>query len=448
MTTPISPRLQLLLHGPVGSVLWRLSAPNVAAVATMAVVTFADALFVGMLGTTALASLALVFPFQTLMQMMAGGAVGGGTTSAVARALGAGSTERAEAAAWNALAIAVVMAAFYLVVLGVFGRPIFDLLGGSGEALDGAVAYAAVLFGGGVAHWLLFIMAAILRGAGDTATPAKAMIVCSVAQVALSCALTLGLGPFPSLGVVGPAAALVICHGAAGLWLAAYLARGAAPIRLRPERLSRAPFFDIMKVGGIGLVNSVTIAITVVIVTGVIGRYGDAALAGYGLGGRLELMLTPIAFGIGAAMTAAVGANIGAMQFQRARRIAMVGAGVTALATGALGVAVAVFPSIWLDWFTADPAAFAVGVLYFAVVGPFYGFFGGGQSLYFASQGTGRMLLPVLVGLTRLAVVSAVGAMALWFGWPLWTVFAGVAAGLFVTGVGLTATLLGPAWRA
>ena len=96
-----APGIQQLLDVPVAKVLWRLATPNVFAVAMMTAVTFSDAWFVGRLGTAALASLGLAFPFLTLMQMMAGGAIGGGTTSAVARALGAGAIERAENIAWH-----------------------------------------------------------------------------------------------------------------------------------------------------------------------------------------------------------------------------------------------------------------------------------------------------------------------------------------------------------
>ena len=78
-----------------------MATPNVFAVAMMTAVTFSDAWFVGRLGTAALASLALAFPFLTLMQMMAGGAIGGGTTSAVARALGAGAIEPDVNIAWH-----------------------------------------------------------------------------------------------------------------------------------------------------------------------------------------------------------------------------------------------------------------------------------------------------------------------------------------------------------
>ena len=184
--------MQLLLNGPVSVMLWRLAGPNVVAVAMFTSVMFADAWYIGQVGTVALASLALVFPFQTLIQMMAGGAIGGGVTSAVARALGGGDVPKAERVAWHAAVIALAMSMFFVLVLGLFSTPILTLLGGEGEALDGAVAYARIAFGGAAVIWLFFVLSAVLRGTGDTVTPAHAITVASIAQVALSGALTLG----------------------------------------------------------------------------------------------------------------------------------------------------------------------------------------------------------------------------------------------------------------
>ena len=439
--------MQLLLSGPIPLMLWRLAAPNVSAVVIMSVVTFTDALFVGYLGTAQLASLALIFPFQTLMQMMAGGAIGGGITSSVARAIGGGSSEKAESAAWHALIIGGLMAFLYTATLGLFSRPVFALLGGTGETLEGAVLYAKISFGGAFVTWAVFILSAILRGAGDTATPARAMIGGSVLQIVLSGALTLGWGPIPEMAIAGPAIAMIVCHGCMAAYLALYLARDKAGTRPRPQCLRLAPLADIMKVGGMGLLNSITISFTVVAVTGIVGRYGIEALAGYGLGSRLELMLVPIAFGIGAALTAAVGVNVGAGQFARARRIAWTGAGVTFLVTGLIAITATIFPHLWLDRFTADPAAYAFGGLYLSIVAPFYCVFASGQTLYFASQGTGRMILPVSVGVVRFILVAGVGGSALVFSWPFEIVFAGVCAGLMTIGVGLSLCLFGPGWR-
>jgi putative MATE family efflux protein len=327
-----------------------------------------------------------------------------------------------------------------------FSKPIFELMGGFGEVLEGAVDYARLAFGGALAVWASFTLSAILRGTGDTATPARAIIVSSAAQLPLSAVLTLGWGGLPSIGVAGPAAAMVLCHSAAAIYLALYVLRGRARIRLRPHSIRWLSILDIMRVGGLGCVNSLTIALTVVVVTGFVGQYGTAALAGYGLGSRLELMLIPIAFGLGAALTAAVGTNFGAGQFARARRAAWLGAGLTFAITTVLGVGAALMPSLWLDGFTTDPEVFAYGALYLLIVAPFYGLFGAGQTLYFASQGTGRMLAPVLVGVTRLLVVCSVGACALALSWEVHAVFAAVAAGLTTIGLGLGLCMFTRAW--
>jgi putative MATE family efflux protein len=449
---PLPPRLALLLHAPPGRVLWRLATPNVLTAALMVSVPIADAWFVGQLGTAALASLALVFPLQSLMLMMAGGAIGGGTASAVARALGAGDQEAAEAAAWHAVLIGLVMAGIYMIVLGYFARPMFAMFGAKADVLDGAVAYSHIAFGGAASVWALQVCFAILRGSGDTTTPARAVLGSSILQVFLSGALTLGWGPFPKLGVTGPAVAIVIAMAAGAAYMACQLVRDGGSsqrvLRLHPVKLAWRPLRSIMQVGAIGLINSLTIAFTVVVVTRLIAEYGTAALAGYGVGSRLELLLTPLVFGIGGALTGAVGANVGAKQHGRARRLAWTGAAVAGLATGALGITVSIWPSLWLNLFTADAGTYAMGSLYLLIAGPFFGMFGAGQTLYFASQGTGRMGMPVLVGILRFACAAGGGLLAVSIGAPVEWLFASVAAGLAITGIGLGVCVrYAPGWR-
>lgn len=427
--------------------LFTLAAPNVAATLMMTASTFADAWFVGQLGTAALAALALVFPFQTLMIMMCGGAIGGGVTSALSRALGRKDIDAAQAVAWHGMLIAGVMASLFMIGLGVFSRPVFALLGGTGEALESAVLYARIAFGGAMSIWAIWVLAAILRGTGDTVTPARAILVSGLAQIGLSGALTLGWGPFPAVGIAGPAIAMIICQGLAAIYLAMHLINGHGAVTLRVGRVRWAAIADIMQVGGLGLINSTTIAVTVIMVTGFVGRYGTEALAGYGLGSRLELMLIPVAFGIGGALTVAVGTNFGAAQYRRARQIAWTGAGVVFAVIGVVGIAVALMPGLWLDLFTADPKAYEFGALYLTIAGPLYGVFAFGQTLYFASQGTGHMALPVLVGIIRLIVVACVGAFAIYFSWSINFLFVGVAVGLAVVGFGLALCMRSAAWQ-
>ena len=93
MQNSSSDRVKFLLEAPIIGMLLKLAIPNSIAVITMTSIMLADARFVAQLGTTALASLAVVFPFQSLLQMMAAGAIGGWGTSSVAMALGAGDRE-------------------------------------------------------------------------------------------------------------------------------------------------------------------------------------------------------------------------------------------------------------------------------------------------------------------------------------------------------------------
>jgi Na+-driven multidrug efflux pump len=220
------------------------------------------------------------------------------------------------------------------------------MLGGKREVLEGAIAYARIAFGGATIIWLFYVLSAILRGTGDTKTPARAIIVSSIAQIGLSGLLTLGYGSVPAFGVIGPAITIVVCQGLAVLYLVLHLLSEGSGVSIRPQPLKWWPDADIMQVGGIALLNSLMAAGTVIVATGIIGHYGTTALAGYGLGGRLELILVPIAFGVGAALTAGVGANFGASQHARARRIAWAGASVVCVITGAIGLAVWIVP----DW--------------------------------------------------------------------------------------------------
>ncbi len=426
----------------------RLAVPNILAVATMTVVTFADVYFVGHLGTTALASLAVVFPFQTLLGMTSNGAIGGGVASSIARALGADRFADAESAAWHSLLVAGLMSAIYVVLLGMLARPVLSMLGVPENVLDGAVEYSRVLFLGAPIVWFAFMMSATLRGIGEMAIAGNTIVVAGVVHIFLSGALTLGWGPFPKIGLIGPAITYLTTHGFIAAYLLSKFWGADSKFRLRPHRFSWKPVREILSVGGPGLVNSSGLVLTVIVVTGFVSRFGEEALAGYGLGSRLELTLVPLAFGVGAALVTAVGANFGAGQFSRARRIAWAGAGFTFAVTTLAGLLVAIFPELWLDRFTSDPAVSTIGAKYLQIAAPAYGIFAAGQTLYFASQGTGRMVLPVIATYSRLLVVVMIGLLALSLDSDRTILFIGVAVGLAVMGLAqMLNVFASPTWN-
>ncbi len=443
-------RRQMMLSGPIVATILTLAAPNVLNVAMQSLVSIADGWFVGQLGTVELAALALVFPTQMALGQMSAGAMGGGISSSVARALGSGNRAAAEAAAAHALAIALGMAVLFAIVFVGFGRRIYGALGGSGRALDGAEAFATILFCGCVAHWVANSMASVLRGTGDMKTPGYALVVTALLQIPLTGALTLGWFGLPQLGIRGPAAAAVICFALAAVWMASRLMGPNAALRLHwPKGGFRwASFRDILKVGLIACLVVILTNGTVLLITGLVGRAGDAAIAGYGIGSRLEYMLVPISFGIGATLTALVGTNIGARQHARAQRLAWVGALMAGGIAAAIGIVVAIWPDLWLGLFTQDPGALASGRTYLNIVGPVYGFFGLAMALYFASQGTGEMMWPVAANVSRIVIAVCGSLFALdVMGWGTPGLFTFVALGIVSFSAVLAFSTTRPAWR-
>ena len=448
---PLSPRTRLLLEGPVARTLLVLAAPNVLVMVLQAAVSTLDAVFVGWLGSAALAGVSIVFPLVMLMQTMSAGGMGGGVASAVARALGGGRRADADALVIHAIVIALVMGGAFTLTLEVAGPALFHAMGGRDEVLAAAVTYSRVIFGGAVAYWLFNTLGSAIRGSGNMAVPATVMVATGIVYLALSPALILGWGPLPRLGIAGAAVASVLSFGLGSLVLLAFLYSGRSLVRpsLRGQGLRRRLFWEILRVGAPGSLNTILTNLTVVVLTALVGPFGATALAGYGLGARLEYLQIPIVFGLGSGLVTMVGTSMGAGDRARATHVAWVGAAMAAGITGVIGILAALFPLAWLGLFTSDPGVLAAGTRYLTTVGPFYGFFGAGLALYFASQGAGRLLWPLLAGFTRLVIAAVGGWLATrWLGGGLSGIVAAMAAALVVFGIINIAAIRLGAWRA
>src|SRR3954465_7846135 len=147
-----------LLAGPIIPALLKLAAPTVVVLVVQTFVSVIETYFVGFLGKDALAGVALVFPVLMLMTMMSNGALGGGAASAVARALGSGRKQDANALVLHSVVLAVLFGlAFTLGVLG-GGRVLYSALGGSGDAIEAALQYSRFIFGGAVLIWVVNLL--------------------------------------------------------------------------------------------------------------------------------------------------------------------------------------------------------------------------------------------------------------------------------------------------
>ncbi|HXH84254.1 MAG TPA: MATE family efflux transporter, partial [Candidatus Tectomicrobia bacterium] len=356
----------------------------------------------------------------------------------------------ADALGGHAVLIALVMGGIFTAGVLAGGPLTYRAMGGHGAALDAAQAYSTVIFAGACAPWLFNTLASVVRGTGNMSVPALTMVVTGGLQLALCPVLVLGLAGAPRLGIAGAGVASVGAFGVGIAILAGFLASGRSLVTptLHGFRLRTALLGDILRVGAPGALNTILVNLTIVILTGLVGSHGTAALAGYGMGARLEYLLIPLVFGFGSALVTMVGTNVGAGRLARAERVAWVGASLAAGVSGTVGLITAAAPSLWMGLFTADTAVLDAGSRYLRIVGPFYVFFGLGLALYFASQGAGRLLWPLLAGALRLAIAGGGGWLVTRaLGGGLDALFATIALALATFGSTVAVAILKGAWR-
>lgn len=446
----MDPRTQQMLLAPPLPLLVGMAAPSTVAFFIQGSVSLAEVWFIGQLGEISLAAIALAFPLLMLTQTLSGGAMGGAVAAAIARALGAGDIVRAERLVWHALALAVMGGVGLLVIFLLGGRAFLQFLGGEDEVLRQAYEYAVVLLSGSVFLWLIGTVTAIYRGMGEMQFPAAIMIFNALVQIPLSGCLILGWGGLPALGIIGAAISAIVAAALLCLPLFVKLSKGNLPVRLRLSamRFSKSDFDEILRVALPASLSPLLTIATVLVLIAYVASFGEAALAGYGIGSRVEFLIIPLVFGLGAAMTTAVGASVGAGELDRAERLGAIGGLSAGVIAGLVGIVLALFPNAWIGVFTDVPAVHAAARSYIEIVGPLFFFHGLGLSLYFASQGASAMFWPVWATVLRV-LVAALGGYVLAFtlDFGLSGIYTAAAAAMLTYAVVITAAIKAGAWR-
>jgi putative MATE family efflux protein len=423
----LDPRTRQLLQDPIAPTLIRLAIPSTLVIFAQLLAGLAETWFVSRLGTQALAAMALVFPVLMLCQMMSSGAMGGGISASIARALGAGDRAQAHALFFHALLIATVLGGLFTLVVVGGAAWLYPWMGGEGPAADMAIVYSNWLFSGAVLIWLFNALVSVVRGCGNMWVPARVILSGTALLLLVSPVLILGVGDWPGFGMVGGAWALLLYYAGGCLALTLYLLSSRSLLRPRwADAVWSGLLFDrILRVGLAAMVSAACTNVAIAIATSLMGRLGPEVVAGYGTAARLEYIMVTLVFGLGSPLVAMVGTCIGAGQRERALRATWIGAGIAVAMTEGIGLLAAIFPHAWITLFNQDPTVVEAGTTYLRCVGPCYGFFGLGLVLYFASQGAGRMFWPVLGNGVRL-LVAATG------GWLAWA-WGGGMVGVFVT---------------
>jgi putative MATE family efflux protein len=389
-----------------------------------------DTYWVGQLGEAAVAAVTVSMTIRWVMNSLANG-LGIGGMATVARRIGEQNRAAAAHAATQTILLAAVVSVTLALVGNLLARPLLVLLGAEPDVLPLATAYLRVTMSGLFTMVLIFVINAMLRGAGEAQIALRALILSSVVTLALEPIMVLGWGPFPALGITGSAWAFVLGFGTGILYQFAVLLSGRAQIGIDMRAL-RPDFPLLARIVHIALPSTVQMVLrssSRLALLALVSGYGTAALAAYGVTNRLLMFVVIPTFGLGNACSALVGQNLGAGKPERAEHTAWWVSGYATMYTIFIVVFIVALAPTLINFFVRDPTAdvMDLGTEYLYIVAPSLIAMAVGIVLGRGFDGAGNTVPAMVVNLISLWCVEVgfayvlsrwigLGATGVWWG--------------------------------
>ncbi len=395
-----------LIEGPVGKHLVDMTVPMLFGIFTMMMQGFADAYFIGQVGDRELAALSFAFPILMIVSSVAIG-LGAGTSSVVARAIGAHNHRRARRLTTDSLILSfIIVAVICAVGIATIG-PLFRLMGAPEDMIPLIAGYMTILYSGVPFVVVGMVGMSSMRATGDTRLPGMLMVIMSIANVILDPILIFGIGPVPEMGLNGAATAALTSRGAlfiGTVYLMYHRLDMLSFNRPDPGELKKS-WIDILHVGLPAAGTNVVIPVATTVITAMIARYGPDAVAGFGVASRVEAVTLVVFYAMSSIIGPFVGQNMSA---GKADRIFLALKLCTLFCLG-FGVAITVFlglsndllPSIFSD----NPDVTKVTTLFLWIVPVSYGTYGMVMVMNAAFNGMGKPMPAVMVSLSRMVVI-------------------------------------------
>ena len=303
--------------GGVGRHLVRLGSYMAMGTLTMNVAQIFEAVYLGMLGTEALAAMGFAFPLTITLFAFAGG-IGSGASSVIARAMGAGQQEMGARLVTHAQILALVVGLLLASLGAAFATQIVELLGARGEVLELTVAYLNIYMLGVPFFLLSIVGSTLLRATGSAASPGIIMTIGSVIQILLGPILIFGWFGVPQLGIAGAAWAYVLSRVSSVALYAVYLSRGGL-FRFQLDGLFES-WRAIMHVGGPAIASGLVMPASMLFITRLLANHGHEVVAAYNVASRVETIAHMILWSCSSAAEPFIGQNWGARAYDRVRR--------------------------------------------------------------------------------------------------------------------------------
>ena len=312
---------RLILEGKLPGSLIRVTIPSLVGMFGMMVFNIVDTYFVGRLGSAELAAISFTFPVVMTINSLVFG-IGIASMTLFSKAVGKQDFRDEQLLATASLSLGVSLSVI-TAIAGYFTiEPLFSLLGAEEETLPYIVEYMKVWYLGAGFMVIPMLGDSILRGLGDTFTPAFVMLTAAVGNIVLDPLLIFGMGPFPEMGVEGAAVATIASRGFAAV--VSILIQVFREHLIKIRGVSLRELADKWKqLFHIGLPNSAVKAITplgTAIFTFILSRYGYETVAGFGVAAKIESVFLAIVNAFTITATVFTGQNMGARNGERARK--------------------------------------------------------------------------------------------------------------------------------
>jgi putative MATE family efflux protein len=354
-----------------------------------------DVFWVSRLGRDAIAVIGLTESLMSLVYAVAVG-ISFAATAIVARRIGEKDPESAARSAAQILLLGVTISAGLGVLLGWFAPDILRLMGASAAIVEIGAGFARIMLGGNVTVFMIFLINAIFRGAGDAVLAMRTLWLANALNIVLGPCFIFGWGPFPELGVTGAAVATNIGRGIGVLYQLWHLAGHNSRVRMRLQHFVPAP--EVMKTlittSGNGILQLLIGTTSWVGLFKILSVFGSAAMAGYTIAIRIVVFALMPAWGLANAAATLVGQNLGAQKPDRAEAAVRIAMRLNVLLLGIVGAAFVILAYPLVRLFTSDPATLSYGARALWIVSLAFPLYAAGMCFESAFNGAGDTWTP------------------------------------------------------
>jgi putative MATE family efflux protein len=386
--------------GSIGRSIVLLAIPMVLEMAMESIFAVVDVFWVSRLGPDAIATVGLTESMLTLVYTAAMG-LSIGVAAVVARRIGEKRIDEAAEVAVQGIALGLVVAAV-VAILGIALAPrLLAVMGASPNVIAIGSGYTRTMLGGSATVLLLFLINAILRGAGDAAIAMRVLWLANIINILLGPCFIFGLGPFPQLGVTGAAVATTIGRGTGVLYQMYRLTRGDARIAIRRFHLKLKPdiMANLVRLSGSGTFQVLVGTASYIGLVRIVSTFGSAALAGYTIAIRLVIFCLLPSWGLSNAAATMVGQSLGAGKPERGERAVWIASGYNMVLLGSVGLLFIMFANPIVRLFTHDPQAAPTAALALRTMSCGFLFYALGMVLTQSFNGAGDTWTPTWINL-------------------------------------------------